>query len=290
MKPKAKGLFRDVGAPICVRLWRGSGSPEGIAGTEHSHDFTERLLFHEGRGVHRVDERDYRVRAGSAFVVLGEQTHAVAEREDLACAEVHFHPGRLRLPTEQLRKLPGHHALFVLEPRRRRQRYVAHHLELGPTRLAEAMRHVERMRQEYERREVGYEAALVGRLIELTVFLSREYERSAAAEAEAFLRVGKVVSRLEEDYARPWRLDELCGMARMSKSALMVAFREATGQTPIEYLIHLRLRRGMHLLANTDLSITRIAFDTGFSDSNYFARKFRQVVGVSPSVYRRSAT
>ena len=151
------------------------------------------------------------------------------------------------------------------------------------------MRRVEAMHREYSAREEGYEAALVGRLAELTVYLSRQYARATATEAKALLRVGEVISRLERDSARPWRLDELCQIAHMSKSALMVAFRDATGHTPVNFLIRLRLRRAMELLASTSRPITQIAFDAGFSDSNYFARKFHHIVGMRPSAYRESA-
>jgi len=289
MKPRLHGLFRDVGVPIRVKLLRGSGVPQDIGGREHSHDFAELILFYDGRGVHRVDERDYPVTAGNVFVVIGDQTHAVVERTDLAYAEVTFHADRLELPAEQLKKLPGYHALFVIEPRRRRSRRVEGHLRLGPTRLAEAMRLVESMRREYVARAAGYEAVLVGRLIELMAFLSREYAETSASEAKALVRVGEVVSRLENESERPWRLSELCALAEMSKSSLLVAFREATGHTPIDYLIRVRLRRAMRLLEASERAVTDIAFDVGFSDSNYFARKFRQVVGCSPSAYRAAS-
>ena len=288
MKPKVCGLFADVGIPIRVKLLRGSGVPEGIGGREHSHDFIELMIFHGGRGVHRVDGNDYPVVAGDVFVVHGDQTHAYTQRQDMQVAEVSFNATRFRLPTDQLRKLPGYHALFVLEPRRRTRARFRGHLRLSPTRLAEAMRLLDGMRREYQSRAPGYEAMLLGRLIELMVYLAREYSRTGTGEAKALLRVGEVISLLERQFDRPWRLEELCGVAHMSRSNLSVVFREATGQTPIEYLIHVRLRQAMHLLGATDRKVTQIAYDVGFSDSNYLARKFRQVVGMSPSAYRRS--
>jgi AraC-like DNA-binding protein len=126
----------------------------------------------------------------------------------------------------------------------------------------------------------------VGRLIELMAFLSREYAQASTVEAQALVRVGEVVSLLEKEFTHPWRLDELCAAARMSRSSLLVAFREATGHTPIDYLIRVRLSRAMRLLTGTERPITQIAYDVGFADSNYFARKFRQVTGHSPSAYR----
>lgn len=202
MKPRIHGRFADVGIPIRVRLLSGSGVPADIGGRDHSHDFTELLLFHGGSGVHRVEGHDYPVTAGDVFVVTGEQTHAIIGRKDLRHTEVHFSPARLRLPDAQLRKLPGYHALFVLEPRwRRRGRFVGH-LHLGPTRLAETMQIVHGMQREYKGRAAGYEALLLGRLIELIVFLSREYSRATSGDAQALLRIGSDSNYLARQFRK----------------------------------------------------------------------------------------
>ncbi len=73
----------------------------------------------------------------------------------------------------------------------------------------------------------------------------------------------------------------------MSEGNLHKVFKEATGQSPIDYLIKLRLQRSMDLLSDTGLSITEIAFKTGFNDSNYFTRHFKKIIGTTPSRYRK---
>ena len=72
----------------------------------------------------------------------------------------------------------------------------------------------------------------------------------------------------------------------MSRSNLMRVFRAATGQSPIEYLLRLRIQKAMALLRNTDLTITEIAMEVGFNDSNYFTRQFKRVQGSSPTRFR----
>ena len=74
----------------------------------------------------------------------------------------------------------------------------------------------------------------------------------------------------------------------MSESSLLRAFKQATDRAPTQYLLDLRLRRAKNLLRNTSLNITEITFQTGFNDSNYFARQFRKRVGTSPHEYRKS--
>jgi len=73
----------------------------------------------------------------------------------------------------------------------------------------------------------------------------------------------------------------------MSESSLLSTFKEATGQSPIDYLIHLRIQRAAELLCRSVQSISEIAFAVGFEDSNYFSRQFRQTMHTSPREYRR---
>ena len=66
-------------------------------------------------------------------------------------------------------------------------------------------------------------------------------------------------------------------------------FREATGTTPQDYLVKLRLGRAMRELRGSDASITDVALASGFSDGNYFSYTFSKQTGLSPSQYCRRA-
>jgi AraC family transcriptional regulator len=65
-------------------------------------------------------------------------------------------------------------------------------------------------------------------------------------------------------------------------------FRAATGYTPHNYLLKLRLDRARELLASPTLSLTDIALECGFSSHSHLSRVFRQALGATPSEYRRS--
>ena len=64
-------------------------------------------------------------------------------------------------------------------------------------------------------------------------------------------------------------------------------FRAATGYPPHNYLLNLRVERARELLANPTLSLTDIALECGFSSHSHLSRVFRQVLGATPSEYRR---
>jgi AraC family transcriptional regulator len=65
-------------------------------------------------------------------------------------------------------------------------------------------------------------------------------------------------------------------------------FRAATGYAPHNYLLKLRVDRVRELLASPTLSLTDIALECGFSSHSHLSRVFRQVLGSTPSEYRRS--
>lgn len=166
----------------------------------------------------------------------------------------------------------------------------ASHLHLKRVPLAQVERMVEEMECECDEQAPGYEVALRAKLLELMVFLSRAYTITDTTEAHALLRVGSVIGALEKGYPKAWKLDDLLEIAHMSRSNLMRVFRKATGQSPIEYLVRLRIQRAMELLRNTDLSITEIAMEVGFNDSNYFSRQFHRILGESPRSFRLGKT
>jgi AraC-like DNA-binding protein len=74
----------------------------------------------------------------------------------------------------------------------------------------------------------------------------------------------------------------------LSTSHFHAAFLQQTGFTPSDFRQRHRIQRAKQLLQNTSLSISTIAFDLGFSTSQYFATVFRKITGISPREYRTS--
>lgn len=74
----------------------------------------------------------------------------------------------------------------------------------------------------------------------------------------------------------------------ISKSYLSKKFKSVTGFGFKEYLVNVRIKNACTLLLDTNKSITDIAFECGFNDSNYFGDAFRHVKGMSPNKYRRN--
>jgi AraC family transcriptional regulator len=83
-------------------------------------------------------------------------------------------------------------------------------------------------------------------------------------------------------------LQTLAAETGYSRSHFLRMFRLSTGYTPHRYLLHLRLKRAQELLKQPFLSLIDIAAVCGFSSHAHLSRAFRQLLGVTPSEYRRN--
>jgi len=80
--------------------------------------------------------------------------------------------------------------------------------------------------------------------------------------------------------------DELIKVAGVPSATFYKIFRQATGLSPIEYIIRLRISKAAEILTeNHHIPITEVALETGFDDSAYFSKKFKQIVGLSPMTF-----
>jgi transcriptional regulator GlxA family with amidase domain len=115
---------------------------------------------------------------------------------------------------------------------------------------------------------------------------------SSPAEAQrlrdlALLR--RVRDRMDREYARPLDVEALARGVNMSAGHLSRQFRLAYGESPYSYLMTRRIERAMALLRQGDLSVTEVCFAVGCSSLGTFSTRFTELVGMSPSSYRRAA-
>lgn len=83
-------------------------------------------------------------------------------------------------------------------------------------------------------------------------------------------------------------LVELSAIAGLSIFHFAREFKQSAGVTPHHYVMQRRVERAKGLLVDSGLSLSEIAFATGFSDQSHLTRHFRQMLGMTPGQFRRS--
>jgi AraC family L-rhamnose operon transcriptional activator RhaR/AraC family L-rhamnose operon regulatory protein RhaS len=254
----------------------------------HIHGFDELVIILRGTAVHIVDGQPFPVKSGDVFVVSGRHEHQYQNLHGLALANILFDSRSLQMSQWDVRALSGFHALFALEPVLRAQQKFNNRLHLSEKQLRQVNEMIQTLQCETGARNPGYRIMAEGIFMQLTVFLSRCYSDKPSSESHDLLRLGDAIACIETRFAEKITLDDLAKKAQFSKRHFLRIFQECMGRSPIDHLLHVRIQKATELLAGSDRTITDIAFDCGFTDSNYFTRQFRKTTGHSPSEYRKT--
>jgi AraC family transcriptional regulator len=100
-------------------------------------------------------------------------------------------------------------------------------------------------------------------------------------------RLRRVVERMEHDRSKDLNLHTLASGSGYSRSHFLRAFYGSTGYTPHRFLVHLRVEKAKEMIRNGSSSLIDVALECGFSSHPHLSRAFRQVLGLTPSQYRR---
>jgi AraC-like DNA-binding protein len=92
---------------------------------------------------------------------------------------------------------------------------------------------------------------------------------------------------MDRAYAEPLDVRAVAAVAHVSEAHFIRSFRSVFGETPHRYLQRRRVERSMFLLRETDRRVTDVCLDVGFTSLGTFSRTFREIVGESPSDYRK---
>ncbi|MDR0395699.1 MAG: helix-turn-helix domain-containing protein [Oscillospiraceae bacterium] len=99
----------------------------------------------------------------------------------------------------------------------------------------------------------------------------------------------KAVNFLKENLKQPnFSVESMAPIAGMCPTYFRQQFRRLYGTSPKQYLLNTRVRIAKDLLATTDMFITNVAKEAGFSSLYYFSKAFKGATGISPRAYRDS--
>jgi AraC-like DNA-binding protein len=113
----------------------------------------------------------------------------------------------------------------------------------------------------------------------------REYKRMSQ-DPELLRRLLRAKDRIDAASHEEWPVRRLARVSGVSEAHFARSFKDAFGLPPHRYLLTRRIERATALLRETELSITDIAFQTGWSSLGTFGRTFRDVTGESPGDLR----
>jgi AraC family transcriptional activator of pobA len=257
----------------------------------HSHDFLMLAYFERGGGSLRLDNQEWPVEDGDAYVISPGEVVGVGVGTSA------FHEAKgwsVSFPPEVLdSQAPGaflswrsHPLLFPFvggaAGGAQRLKVPLHEQPSWSERFSA-------LDLELRRRRDGYREAVLSHLTLLLVELSR-----LAADVVGDLRLkdepllAEVFGFIEEHYGDRISLKDVAQAVSLSPGHLTTIVRRKTGRTVLEWISERRMMEARKLLVQTDLTIEEVGRKVGYGDPGYFVRSFRRTHGATPLGWRRA--
>lgn len=136
----------------------------------------------------------------------------------------------------------------------------------------------------------GYEFALRDALSRIWLALFALVQPVLEQEYHGKSTDGKIkalMAYIHEHYQGPVSVEQLAESAHISKRACFRLFQANLHMSPLEYMRSYRLQKACQMLAETEETVTQIAYSCGLGSSSYFGKVFRERFGCSPAEYRK---
>jgi AraC-like DNA-binding protein/mannose-6-phosphate isomerase-like protein (cupin superfamily) len=288
---KGNNYFKDhaLAIHVCkVNRMKNISHDNDLTEVEHHHDFIEIVFITKGKGTQVISSNEYEVSEGDVFILQGFQNHYFKDAGKAEIINVMFDPEKSTglIPSE-LKTIDGYSALFILEPLYRNRMHFKNMLHLNHVDLAKCEYILNAMLHENTKKEPGYELFMKNKLEEIIIFLSRKYSQISIPKAKSLVRIGKAIDYIQNNFQSNIYIKQLAELSFMSVRNCQRIFKEATGLSPNDFLLELRIQHASKLLVETDSAIYDVSGQVGIADWFYFSKAFKKKFGVSPLKYRK---
>jgi AraC-like DNA-binding protein len=239
-----------------------------------------------GRGRHIIDADEFEEHGASLAVTHYGQAHdIVTDEAGMDIINVYLDLQRHPLPVLPQSLQGVVTQLLPLHPRfvHRQNRIVRLQFD-DPQPLADLLFAIER---ELRERTVGYEEMARLHFKAFLIQCCRYARKKGFVGVASPPHLEQLRQYLDREYAQPHTLASLAKRARLTPTSLCRAFKTYTGKRVFDYLIERRIQAAMLRLHSGNEKVVAIALDCGFNDLAYFNRKFKQLVGQTPTQYRQ---
>ncbi len=163
----------------------------------------------------------------------------------------------------------------------------------GPTQIPFNEKAIEIWQNIYQTLEMGYSienlcnaAFCLHHLVATFLFPQRHVQHDKENDGDM---ITKTINHMRDNISQKLTVEDMAIRHSLSVSHFSNIFRKATGMSPIDYFIHLKMQKACQLLYAHDDKIKAVAADLGYDDPYYFSRIFKKYVGSSPEAYRVTA-
>ncbi len=259
----------------------------------HVHNYIEILYCTKGEMLIMVNGIRYNLTIGDMLIINSKEIHSTYTNSEGETAYImlKFSPEILYSTTasffEAKYVLP-----FTLSSSTHQKLFKA--IEIEQTVIPKMLK---RILKEYREKSYGYEMAVRASICEMFLYILRSWHLLGVdlnlginTSRADVVRLQGVFEHVEKNFHREIKVDELAALCNMSYSYFSRYFKLVTNTNITEYINHVRINEALKLLAESDMNITEVAFEVGFSSSSYFIQQFKLQKGMTPKQFTLKMT
>jgi len=149
--------------------------------------------------------------------------------------------------------------------------------------------------KEFEEKNLAYEMVIKSNLYRFVSILFREGILQSSSKFDdmegcSIDRISEVLKYIERHYDQPITIEEASKLLNVNYSYFCKLFKQATGQSFIQYLNYYRVVVAKQLLVDSSKNITEVMLESGFSSLSYFDRVFKRFCGCTATKFRTKFT
>lgn len=253
---------------------------------EHYHDFVELVYTLRGRCIHKINGVEYSVKRGDMLFINYNQSHSINGIGDNYYINILLKPEYINMGLVNqenafaLLNLNGFDDFIkILDESKSKVTFSGEERD----RIEEI---ISVIKKETEEKNPGYDLAIRS---ELNLLLIMVFRKMSLAIDEGIGGIDeKLLAYIHQHSAEKLSLTDVAKKCSYNSSYFSRAFKEYTGCTFTAYLKKVRMEKAMQLIEATNLKITDIYEQVGYSDKTKFFAHFKSFAGVSPLNYRKS--
>lgn len=241
----------------------------------HDHDFYEIVIVCSGNGLHYWNDYIYPITSGDILYINPNDVHGYESVNDLKLDNILY----LRESLFLLSTIESYLPKVTAKHNERSWRIQPSYLKLlSPL--------IEKLAIESKKNNLASVHLSEALFLQLVILLDRIKQAPKVTERTATHQLDLLFTALHNSIATPFNVDVFCKENHIASRSLSRLFKSQTGMTISGYLQKRRLCDAMSLLRNTNYSISMIAAECGYDDSNYFSSVFKKQTNQTPSEYR----
>lgn len=262
----------------------------------HRHEFMQINYVNGGKGVHVVNNHEFDIVKGDIFVIPPYVPHEIKAREGDSAEifEFEFEPKFINEQFDSFEQAESFMDFAYIEPFLVSENLVRPRFNVVGKMQVEVEGILRDALDEYTQRRPGYVLMIKSLLLKLLVLVGREFTTDLQNSDTRKIydnhrdTILRALTYIEAHYSEEHSIEAISRKFLLSSSYFSYLFKSITSKTFTEYVNGIRIAKASEMLKNSNTKVLSICHEVGFRSINHFNRVFRQIVGISPTEYRRS--